>query len=104
MRIAWEEPFGPVLPIIEVKNIKEAIKIHNASKYGLQASIFCKKEKNALDIAKELEVGTVNWNRSSSRGPDVFPFLGIKDSGIGTQGIEDAILSMTRYKGFIVNK
>ncbi|WP_081794283.1 aldehyde dehydrogenase family protein [Mycoplasmoides pirum] len=104
MKIAWEEPFGPVLPVIEVKDIKEAIKIHNMSEYGLQASIFTKKESIAHQIADQLEVGTVNWNKASSRGPDIFPFLGIKDSGVGVQGIEDAILSMTRYKGFIVNK
>lgn len=104
MKIAWEEPFGPVLPVMEVKNIQEAIELHNASEYGLQASIFTKSEKAAREIANELEVGTVNWNRSSSRGPDLFPFLGVKNSGVGAQGIEDAILSMTRFKGFIVNK
>ncbi|WP_052664051.1 aldehyde dehydrogenase family protein [Mycoplasmoides alvi] len=105
MRIAWEEQFGPVLPILEVKDINEAIKIHNMSNYGLQASIFTKNEKIVHTITKELEVGSVNWNKSSSRGPDLFPFLGIKDSGIGApQGIEDTILSMTRYKGLIINK
>lgn len=104
MKIAWEEPFGPVLPIIEVKDVKQAIELNNASQYGLQASIFTKNEANALEIAKQLEVGTVNLNRSSSRGPDVFPFLGVKDSGIGVQGVTDAIISMTKYKGFIVNK
>lgn len=104
MKIAWEEPFGPVLPIIEVKDVKEAIELNNASQYGLQASIFTKNEAKALEISKELEVGTVNLNRSSSRGPDVFPFLGVKDSGVGVQGVTDAINSMTKYKGFIVNK
>lgn len=105
MRIAWEEQFGPVLPLIEVKDSNEAIKIHNMSEYGLQASVFTKKQKTVEDFAKKLEVGTVNWNRASSRGPDLFPFLGIKNSGIGLpQGIEDAILSMTKYKGLVINK
>lgn len=104
MKIAWEEPFGPVLPIIEVKDVKEAIELNNASQYGLQASIFTKNEAKGLEISKQLEVGTVNLNRSSSRGPDVFPFLGVKDSGVGVQGVTDAIISMTKYKGFIVNK
>ncbi|RTZ68509.1 MAG: hypothetical protein DSZ21_01645 [Tenericutes bacterium] len=42
-------------------------------------------------------------NRSSSRGPDIFPFLGIKDSGFGTQGIEDALISMTRVLNIVEN-
>ncbi len=104
MRIAWEEPFGPVLPVIEVKDAKEAIRIANASEYGLQASVFTKKENVAREIADQLDVGTVNWNKASARGPDIFPFLGIKSSGVGAQGIEDAIVSMTRYKGFVANK
>ncbi|WP_052663498.1 aldehyde dehydrogenase family protein [[Mycoplasma] testudinis] len=104
MRIAWEEPFGPVLPIIEVEDEADAIRIANASEYGLQGSIFTENEERAKRIVPLLEVGTVNLNRSSSRGPDIFPFLGVKNSGVGVQGIRDALISLTRYKGFIVNK
>ena len=103
MRIAWEEPFGPVLPIIEVKDVNDAIRVHNQSEYGLQSSIFTKNETQAAKMVPLLQVGTVNLNRSSSRGPDIFPFLGVKHSGVGVQGIKDALLSLTRYKGFIVN-
>ncbi|MDC4183634.1 NADP-dependent glyceraldehyde-3-phosphate dehydrogenase [Mycoplasma bradburyae] len=104
MRIAWEEPFGPILPIIRVKNEAEMIKLHNDSEYGLQASIFTSSQDKFDTIANQLEAGTINWNRSSSRGPDFFPFLGVKDSGVGVQGIKDTILSVTRYKGFVYNR
>lgn len=85
MRIAFEEPFGPVLPIIEYDSIEEAINISNMSEYGLQTAIFTKNIEYAKKIASLIEVGTVQINRKTNRGPDVFPFLGIKDSGRGVQ-------------------
>ncbi len=103
MKLAWEEPFGPILPIIEFSNIDEAIEIANQSEYGLQASLFSSDKKLANEIAIKLECGTVNINRSSSRGPDIFPFSGVKNSGFGVQGIRDAIISMNRIKGIIEN-
>ena len=104
MKLAWEEPFGPVIPFIEFNTIEEVIEYSNNSEYGLQASIFTNNIELAESIALKLECGTVNINRSSSRGPDIFPFSGVKNSGFGTQGILDAILSMTKIKGIIFNK
>lgn len=103
MRIAWEEPFGPVLPILRVKNIEEAINIANKSKYGLQSSVFTKNIDEAFYIANNLEVGTVQINDKTERGPDHFPFLGVKASGMGTQGIKYSIEAMSRKKVIIVN-
>lgn len=103
MEIAWKEPFAPILPIIRVNSIEDAILINNSSNYGLQASIFTNNIDLAVNIAKELEVGSVNINDSSQRGPDNFPFLGIKDSGQGVQGIRETLLSMTRLKGIVFN-
>ncbi|AXK51310.1 NADP-dependent glyceraldehyde-3-phosphate dehydrogenase [Spiroplasma alleghenense] len=103
MRLAWEEPFGPVLPIIRLKNNEEIIKVANESDFGLQASIFTKDINSAIKIAKRLKCGTVNINGKSQRGPDSFPFSGIKDSGMGVQGVREALLSMTRYKGIVLN-
>ncbi|MCT4686644.1 NADP-dependent glyceraldehyde-3-phosphate dehydrogenase [Vallitalea sp.] len=103
MRIAWEEPFGPVLPIIRVKNIDEAVDIANASEYGLQSSIFTNDIDDAFHIARLLEVGTVQINNKTERGPDHFPFLGVKSSGMGTQGIRYSIEAMSRPKAIVVN-
>ena len=103
MRIAWEEPFGPVLPFIRIKSAEEAIEISNKSKYGLQGMIFTENIDLAFNIAQELDVGTVQINGKSSRGPDHFPFLGTKSSGLGTQGIKYALEAMSRPKVVVMN-
>ena len=103
MRLAWEEPFGPVLPVIRVNSIDEAIDIANKSEYGLQSSVFTQNINSAFNIANKLEVGTVQVNNKTERGPDHFPFLGVKASGIGTQGIRYSIEAMTRPKATIIN-
>ncbi len=103
MRLAWEEPFGPVLPIIRVDDLDEMISLTNKSEFGLQASIFCQDLSQSLNVAKRIKTGTVNLNGKSQRGPDCFPFLGIKNSGEGVQGIRESLLSMTRYKGIVIN-
>jgi glyceraldehyde-3-phosphate dehydrogenase (NADP+) len=103
MRLAWEEPFGPVLPIIRVKDKDEAIEIANKSEYGLQSAVFTENINDAFYIADKLEVGTVQVNNKTERGPDHFPFLGVKASGIGTQGIRYSIESMSRPKATVIN-
>ena len=103
MRIAWEEPFGPVLPIIRVNNVEEAIEIANRSEYGLQSSVFTENINDAFYVADKLEVGTVQVNNKTERGPDHFPFLGVKSSGVGVQGIKYSIEAMTRLKATIIN-
>ena len=103
MRLAWEEPFGPVLPIMRIQGINEAIEIANHSEYGLQSSVFTKNIHDAFYIANHLEVGTVQINNKTERGPDHFPFLGVKASGMGTQGVKYAIEAMTRPKAIVFN-
>ena len=103
MRIAWEEPFGPVLPFIRVRSAEEAIDISNKSEYGLQGMIFTENIDLAFNISQELEVGTVQINGKSERGPDHFPFLGTKSSGLGTQGIKYSIEAMSRPKVIVMN-
>lgn len=103
MKLAWEEPFGPVLPIIRVKDKDEAIEIANRSEYGLQSSVFTESIDDAFYIADKLEVGTVQVNNKTERGPDHFPFLGVKSSGMGTQGIRYSIEAMSRPKVTVIN-
>lgn len=101
MKVAWEEPFGPVLPIIRVANVEEAIAFANESEFGLQSSVFTNDFKNAFEIAEKLEVGTVHINNKTQRGPDNFPFLGVKGSGAGVQGIKYSIEAMTNVKSIV---
>lgn len=103
MEIAWQEPFSPILPIIRVKDKDDAIRIANNSEYGLQSSVFTQDINKAFYIADRLEVGTVQINNKTERGPDHFPFMGVKSSGMGTQGVRYSIDSMTRPKAIVVN-
>ncbi|WP_221912899.1 NADP-dependent glyceraldehyde-3-phosphate dehydrogenase [Streptococcus halichoeri] len=101
MRLAWEEPFGPVLPFIRVHSVEEAIAISNDSEYGLQASVFTNNFPQAFAIAEQLEVGTVHINNKTQRGTDNFPFLGAKKSGAGVQGVKYSIDAMTNLKSIV---
>ncbi|CAM4025601.1 NADP-dependent glyceraldehyde-3-phosphate dehydrogenase [Alkalicoccus chagannorensis] len=103
MRVAWEEQFGPVLPIMRISNEFEAVDLEKRNAYGLQASIFTKNLENAFALSDKLNVGTVQVNGKTSRGPDHFPFLGVKNSGQGVQGIGRSIDSMLRDKVLVLN-
>jgi glyceraldehyde-3-phosphate dehydrogenase (NADP+) len=103
MAVAWDEPFGPVLPIIRVSSDEEAVNIANASEFGLQASVFTKDIHKAFAIANKIETGSVQINGRTERGPDHFPFIGVKGSGMGAQGIRKSIESMTRVKVTVLN-
>lgn len=98
------EVFGPVVSFITVKDMTEAIGIINASRFGLQASVFTKDEGAGIVVAKQLNVGTVQINGSPQRGPDHFPFLGVKRSGLGVQGVRYSLEEMSRLRPIVINK
>lgn len=81
-RLADEEIFGPVLSVISVSSIEEAVEIANASAYGLTASVFTSNGKKAIRTAREIRAGTVSIN-SYSEGDISTPFGGYKQSGFG---------------------
>lgn len=104
MEIIRIETFGPVVAFLKVNSIAEAIKIINDSEYGLQVSIFTSDEGTGINLGKQIDVGTVQINSKPQRGPDHFPFLGIKSSGSGVQGVRYALESMVRLKSTVINK
>ena len=104
MAVVATEVFGPVVSFIPVGSMEEAANIVNNSKYGLQASIFTKDEGTGLVLAKQINVGTVQINGSPQRGPDHFPFLGIKASGVGVQGVRYSLEAMSRLRPIVINK
>lgn len=104
MPVVVNEVFGPVVSFIEVKSMDEAAGIVNATRFGLQACVFTKDEGTGLVYAKSLNVGTVQINGSPQRGPDHFPFLGVKHSGIGVQGVRYSLEAMSRLKPVVLNK
>lgn len=103
MRLAWEEPFGPIIPLMRVKDAWEGVEQCNANRLGLQGCVFTKDINTAIMISDAMESGTVQINAAPSRGPDHFPFQGIKDSGIGSQGITNSINLMTKTKSTVIN-
>ena len=91
MKVNAEEVFGPVVIIEKCKNFEEGISMINDSRFGLQAGIFT-KNKNVIDFAfKNLEVGGVIINDVPTFRVDNMPYGGIKDSGLGREGIKYAM-------------
>jgi glyceraldehyde-3-phosphate dehydrogenase (NADP+) len=93
MRIYSEEQFGPVIPIISFKDIKEPLHYIISSNYGQQAAIFGKDTANISELIDTLvnQVCRVNINSQCQRGPDILPFTGRKDSAEGTLSVSDAL-------------
>lgn len=104
MPIIAKETFGPVVSFVDVSSFDEAAAIINRSSYGLQASIFTKDEGTGVVFAKLLNVGSVQINGSPQRGPDHFPFLGVKRSGVGVQGVRYSLEAMSRIHSIVLNK
>lgn len=103
MRVFYEEQFGPLLPVGVYESDEQAIELANRSRYGLQASVYSQNIDQAFKIADRLEVGTVQINGKPDRGPDNFPFGGVKDSGSFMQGTLETLDLMTRGKMVVVN-
>ncbi|KAL4439898.1 hypothetical protein ABPG75_002899 [Micractinium tetrahymenae] len=103
MRIAWEEPFGPVLPIVRVKSVEQAIDHVNSNRLALQGCVFTRDVNKAIQISDAMETGSVQINSAPARGPDHFPFAGFRDSGISTQGIPKSLEFMCKTKTTVIN-
>ncbi len=101
MKVVSEEVFGPVAPVIVVKNVEEAVKVANNSEYGLGASIWTKDENNGLEIARKLEVGDVFINSVVKSDPRM-PFGGVKKSGIGRELSKYGLKEFVNIKGINV--
>jgi len=82
MTVMKDETFGPVIPIMKVKDDAEAIKLMNDSEFGLTASIWTKDAQKGDEIADEVDAGTVFVNRCDFPSPDL-AWVGIKNSGKG---------------------
>lgn len=79
-----EEVFGPVLTVTRFKDASEAIQVANSVKYGLAASIWSKNIDTTLDVASELQAGTV-WINTTIDGSPQLPGGGVKESGFGRE-------------------
>jgi acyl-CoA reductase-like NAD-dependent aldehyde dehydrogenase len=103
MEIMQKETFGPILPIIKVKDEAEAIRLANDSEFGLSASVWSSDEARIMQIAQQLEVGSVAFNDTIVHFtlPRV-PFGGVKKSGNGRIHGKADILQFTQTRSYIV--
>ena len=85
MRIAQEETFGPVAPIMTFETLDQAIAIANETEYGLTAAVFTNDLKAAWRAAEELRHGTVHINETTNYWDQMAPFGGAKHSGAGRE-------------------
>jgi glyceraldehyde-3-phosphate dehydrogenase (NADP+) len=93
MKVYYEEQFGPVVPIVPFEKEEEVVEYVVNSNFGQQLSIFGKDSKQIgglIDLFSN-QVGRINLNTQSQRGPDTFPFNGRKDSAEGTLSVTDAL-------------
>ena len=100
MKIASEEIFGPVIPIIQVKDLDEAIEIIHANRYGNASSIFTTSGKYAREYQYRVKAGNIGINIGVAAPIATFPFSGMKDSFMGDlhgQG-QDAVDFFTENK------
>jgi len=102
-KIMWEEIFGPILPIARVKDVAEALNIASEIRYGLDSCVFTNNFYNMWSVAKKLQVGAVTINDLPRHGVGYFPFGGVKESGIGREGIGYSIDEMTVLKTIVFN-
>lgn len=96
------EAFGPVAILSKFKSFDEALRVVNDSDYGLQAGIFTRDLYKAHKAWDELEVGGVIIGDVPSWRVDHMPYGGVKDSGLGREGIRWAIADMTEERLMVI--
>jgi aldehyde dehydrogenase (NAD+) len=95
------ECFGPIAPIIPVRDLEDAIACANATPYGLSSAIVTRDLAFALRAVRGIRAGTVNVNEIPGYRLELSPFGGIKHSGLGIkEGVIEAIRFMTSVKTF----
>lgn len=97
-RVLKEEIFGPVMSLIPVRDLSEAIHGANRVNYGLQAGVFTQNIQKAFRAIEELDMGGVMINDSSDYRIDAMPFGGVKGSGLGREGVPFTAEAMTEPK------
>ena len=97
-----EEVFGPVMMIEPFDAFDEALRIVNASDYGLQTGMFTNDINNAMRAFDELEVGAVIINDVPAMRVDSMPYGGVKQSGHGREGLRWAIEEMTELRMMVL--
>jgi glyceraldehyde-3-phosphate dehydrogenase (NADP+) len=103
MKVSCREVFGPLVTVTRYRQLDEAIAAMNQSDYGLQAGIFTQDINTIFHAYRHLEVGAVLANEIPTFRADQMPYGGVKDSGLGREGVRAAIEDMTEPRLLVLN-
>lgn len=103
MRIYSEESFGPVVAVIRVRGVDEAVRVANDTEYGLSSAVFGRDVKRAMDVALRIESGICHVNGPTVHDEAQMPFGGMKASGYGRFGGKAAIHEFTELRWITVS-
>ncbi len=99
-----EEAFGPVAILSKFNNFKDALDEVNDSKFGLQTGVFTRDLYKMLDAWDHLDVGGVVIGDVPSYRVDNMPYGGVKDSGLGREGVRFAMEDMTEIRNLVIRR
>jgi acyl-CoA reductase-like NAD-dependent aldehyde dehydrogenase len=102
MKICCEEIFGPVVTVTSYQSFQEALALLNESQFGLQAGIFTNNIDRIYEAYSCLEVGALLVNEIPTFRADHMPYGGIKQSGLGREGVRYAIQELTEPKLLVI--
>jgi acyl-CoA reductase-like NAD-dependent aldehyde dehydrogenase len=103
MKVNCQEIFAPVVTVEPYDDFSQALRLINESPYGLQAGVFTRDMQRIFQAYEEMEVGGVIAGDVPSFRIDHMPYGGIKDSGMGREGLRYAIEEMTEPKLLVMN-
>jgi acyl-CoA reductase-like NAD-dependent aldehyde dehydrogenase len=98
MRIYSEESFGPIVAIVPVDGVEEAVRVANDTEYGLSSAVFSRDVDAAMDVARRLETGICHINDATVNDEPQMPFGGVKHSGWGRFGGKAALEEFTELR------
>ena len=104
MAVFQEELFGPVASVIKAKDPDDALKLANATRYGLTSAVITNDLELAMRFALELESGAVHINGSTIHDEPHGPFSGVKDSGMGREGGQWSMDELTELKWITIQR
>lgn len=104
MRVNQEEVFAPVISLVPYDDFGEALRMANASRYGLQTGVFTQDMNRAFRAWEDLTVGGVIINDIPTFRSDAMPYGGTRDSGTGREGPRYAIEEMTEPRLMVINR
>jgi glyceraldehyde-3-phosphate dehydrogenase (NADP+) len=104
MKVSCEEVFGPLVSVTPYRTFDDALRMLNESRYGLQAGVFTRDVNRIFQAFRELEVGAVLANEIPTFRADHMPYGGVKDSGLGREGVRYAMEELSELRLLVINQ